>query len=77
MQCAMLIGPFEDNIQMDQSASLKTWVSIAAAILLPAPYKYVLRTLNVPHKNLPVPGFELPPSHEAMHSRIHHREQLP
>ena len=34
MQYAMLIGPFEDNIQMDQSASLKTWVSIAAAILL-------------------------------------------
>ena len=44
MQYAMLIGPFEDNIQMDQSASLKTWVSIAAAILLRAEAVPVLET---------------------------------
>ena len=37
MQYAMLIGPLQDNIWMDQSASLKTWVSIAATILLMFP----------------------------------------
>ena len=34
MQYAMLIGPFQDNIWMDQSASFKNGVSIAATILL-------------------------------------------